>query len=234
MNATPYVARMRQILHDFETPTSMGLFWQDEELVLCLNVAQYSVLNAALRNGTVHILDKLIKRATLGNGVALPSDYCQALTGKIQIQIPLPTGGTESRYVQSRLYEQGEALNFLTTNHSKILIIEEKIYPYHNETKCQCELTYITYPSEITLDPLNADYDKKSFEEDVYRNIITVLAVCIAGYKEFNTNRDTKYYKKLAEYLGSLGKDHLPYLKDIENVMPVQMKPSKEDGANDQ
>jgi len=228
MTALPYVARMRQILHDFETPTSKGLFWQDDELVLCLNIAQYSILNTALRNGTVHILDKLLKIIPVNFGDNLPVDYCQALTAKVKILMKNATGGTEEHFMQARLYEQGEAYNYITTNHNKLLIIEEKVYPYNRETQSQALFTYIKYPSKITLDTNDAEFGLSSFPEDVYRNIITILAIAIAGYKEFSNSRDTKYYKKLVDYISSLGQDHLPYMQDIENVMPKEMKPTKE------
>ena len=63
MTGQDAILYVRQILRDVETPTKQGQFWHDDEILLCLNVAQTCYVHSSLSGKLYSLLDTLLVKS---------------------------------------------------------------------------------------------------------------------------------------------------------------------------
>lgn len=221
MNGDRLAVRVREILRDVETVAHQGEFWNDIEISIALNQAQYIFINTALRLRLDYLLSGLHTTTgfitpdiTVDNGwLTLPNDYLHYVSGRVNEEYPilarLYLGATSEVYKNSR-----QAGIFIINN------LYRGIFDRNLET--EVELNYYRKPYYIGLTDLGEDtrpdFLLRDFNDYVYDDIICGHAAVLLGMKETQTQREFKIRKQIFTHYNIFPKRLITLFNDVERI----------------
>jgi hypothetical protein len=193
MNGDVLAQRLREILHDKETATDKGTFWDDRQLRLALNAAQDVIINRLLNNKQYSNLLGLATQTTYGRNTVVPWDYLHYMSGQV--------GDTEQTLKLARVYLGATGDAYINVNHYAVCIIgNAMMFVNKGERISSGILYYYKRPSFIGLtsmgDDSRSDFNTIDFAFDIYDMIVQHSAQ-ILGMKETQTQREFKLFKNL-------------------------------------
>ncbi|KKN79176.1 hypothetical protein LCGC14_0341930 [marine sediment metagenome] len=216
MNGDPLIVRVRRILKDVESVVSLGEFWSDEEIILVLNASQSILLNFAIRNNRLSLIETLLTSTILGSPLVLPDDYLHYSSAQVGI--------ADDDLQMAGVYIGGDAYSYLYVKLDGCFILNDELYFARNRNINSLGiLYYYKQPSYIGATSLGNDVSPQflryDFHDYIYNDIIVMGAVYLLGMKETQTQRDFKKYKRQLELLRTEPPFILRYITDSNKTL---------------
>lgn len=171
-----------------------GQFWSDFEVLTALNVSQDFLVNRAIQDGNVDLLDMLIVRGVYLDqnpfgGLALtplPSDYLHYIDAMV--------GEPDALHI-ARIYYCSDAIPYLHVRHDALFIIGN-FYTMSSMGLFTIGgvLNYYKRPSKIVIGTFTDSFIPRVYETEIVR-----YAAAILGTKEIHTQRDYKNYQTVTQ-----------------------------------
>lgn len=209
MTGNDAILYVRQILRDIESPTKQGQFWHDNEILLCLNIAQNCYVHASLSANLHSLLTSLIVQTTpfqATNISGLPIPYLHFVSGNIL--------GTPNRLVS--VYTGEESIPYKNVSHDALIIHGDTLTFYRNGQPISGTvfgvMYYYRYPNPIIDNAVNM----ADFTRDVYRGAICRHAATLLGTKETVNQRELKDKQQTRLYNSLVPADLVHKFGDID------------------
>lgn len=187
MTGLDAILYVRQILRDVETPTKQGQFWHDDEILLCLNVAQTCYIHSSLSGKLYNLLDTLLVKSAPFQSIKLSTLIPNYFHYKTAYIINSPTLN-----LTCQIYTGEESLAYRNTQQEMLIIQGDECTFYEQGVPLTGnrfgELWYYRYPATIVGTAVNM----QDFTRDVYRGAICRHAAVLLGQKELNNQRNQK------------------------------------------
>ena len=187
MTGLDAILYVRQILRDVETPTKQGQFWHDDEILLCLNVAQTCYIHSSLSGKLYNLLDTLLVKSAPFQSIKLSTLVPNYFHYKSAYVIDSPTLN-----LTCQIYTGEESLAYRNTQQEMLIIQGDECTFYEQGVPLTGnrfgELWYYRYPAVIVGTAINM----QDFTRDVYRGAICRHAAVLLGQKELNNQRNQK------------------------------------------
>lgn len=191
MTGQDAILYVRQILRDVETPTKQGQFWHDDEILLCLNVAQTCYVHSSLSGKLYSLLDTLLVKTQPFQSMNLTTLIPNYFHYKTAYIIDSPTLN-----LTCQIYTGEESLAYRNTQQEMLIIQGNDCTFYERGVPLTGvrfgEMWYYRYPNAIVGTTANM----QDFTRDVYRGAICRHAAVILGQKELNNQRNQKDRKQ--------------------------------------
>lgn len=198
------VSRVRRINRDLGENTlqanpntlnsEAGQFWSDFEVLTALNVGQDFLVNRAIQDGNVDLLDMLIVRGVYVDQpsqvgmtlIPLPPDYLHYIDAMV--------GAPDALHL-ARIYYCSDALPFLHVRHDALFIIGN-FYTMSSMGLFTVGgvLNYYKRPSKIVIGTFTDSFIPRVYETEIVR-----YAAALLGTKEIHTQRDYKNYQTVTQ-----------------------------------
>lgn len=211
MTGNQAITYVRQLLRDVETPTRQGQFWHDNEILLCLNVAQSCYVHSALSGKLYNLLDTLLVQTAPFQSINLTTLAPMYLHYASAYVISSPTLN-----LTCQIYTGEESLAYRNTR-QEMLIIQGADCTFYNGGVPLTgtnfgQMWYYRYPNIILGDNNNM----QDFTTDVYRGAICRHAAVILGQKELTNQRNLKDRKQSKLYTMLIPADLVHKYGDID------------------
>lgn len=221
MNGDNLVARVRRILRDEETASRKGLFWHTQKVRLALNAAQNILLNWAVNNNYLHLLQSLITDTGIMESGVLPTDYFYYLAGLV--------GEEESSLKTAQVYLGGDGWYYLNTAHYGVVILADNLYFIDDgDSAGSGKLIYYKRPSFIGVTELGDnsrdDFNDIDFENHIYDNIIVNKAAVLLGFQEPQTQREYKRDEQVHKEIQAEPRSLIRTVRDLSDTPMAAIK----------
>jgi len=170
---------MDDIGADVLTDARRGTFYRDDEILLCLNMAQDMLVDYILESQDNHLMSFLMCKTPIVLNDTFPVNYAYAAEGYVY------SGGIPYR---AEILLGANAIPYLydVVWNTTIGIINDDIY-YDGTAWDNYKVYYYEYPPAII-----AAGDNYAFLDDMYLGVICELGATILGFKEPQTQREFK------------------------------------------
>ena len=187
MTGNQAITYVRELLRDVETPTRQGQFWHDNEILLCLNIAQSCYIHSALSGKLFNLLDTLLVLSPQIQSIPISTLTPAYLHYSSAYIINSPTLN-----VTCQIYSGEESLAYRNTR-QEMMIIQGNDCTFYNggvplTGNSFGQMWYYRYPGVI----LGTNVNMQDFTRDVYRGAICRHAAVLLGQKELNNQRNQK------------------------------------------
>lgn len=187
MTGNQAITYVRRLLRDVETPTKQGQFWHDNEILLCLNIAQSCYVHSALTTKLYNLLDSLLVLSAPFQSIQLSTLVPQYMHYSTAYIINSPTLN-----LTCQIYTGEESLAYRSCR-QEILVLHGNDCTLHNGGAPLTgnnfgQMWYYRYPGVI----LGTNVNMQDFTRDVYEGAICKHAAVLLGQKELNNQRGQK------------------------------------------
>ena len=171
--------RMDDIGADVMTDARRGTFYRDDEILLCLNMAQDMLVDYILESQDNHLLSFLMCKTPIVKTDPFPVNFAYIAEGYVY------AAGIPYR---AEILLGANAIPYLydVISNSTIGLINDDFY-YDTTAWENYKVYYYEYPMAITTGG-----DNYTFLDDMYLGVICELAATILGFKEPQTQREFK------------------------------------------
>lgn len=183
MNTTQMIDIVRRRMDDMGvdvlTNANRNAFYRDDEILLCLNMAQDMLVDYILESQDSHLLSFLMCKLPFVKNDTFPVNFAYVAEGYVY------AGGIPYR---AEILLGANAVPYLydTVWNTTIGIINDDIY-YNGIAWDNYKVYYYEYPPVIA-----ASGDNYAFLDDMYLGVICELGATILGFKEPQTQREFK------------------------------------------
>ena len=171
--------RMDDMGADVLTNANRGAFYRDDEILLCLNIAQDMLVDYILESQDSHLLSFLMCKLPIAKNDTFPVNFAYVAEGYVY------AGGIPYR---AEILLGANAIPYLydTVWNTTIGIINDDIY-YDGTAWDNYKVYYYEYPPAIVTSGVNY-----AFLDDMYLGVVCELGATILGFKEPQTQREFK------------------------------------------
>jgi hypothetical protein len=172
---------MEDIGADLPTNARRGSFYRDDEILLCLNMAQDMLVDYILESQDSHLLGFLMcKVPYVKANPAFPVNFAYAAEGYVLDGAGIP--------YRAEILLGANAIPYLydTVSSTTIGLINDDLY-YNTTQWYDFKIYYYEYPPAIVTSG-----DNIAFQDDMYLGVICELGATVLGFKEPQTQREFK------------------------------------------